>query len=388
MSFTCSKCGSKSIKKAGKIKTEKATRTGLQNFSYQAYRCMNNHFFTPGKEHASFTNSFIEYVVAIYLRSLSLNTVIQIVRLQFEKDLLSKQTILEFIETVSDKLQTLDDIDNLFHPQRSGYLAFDGVWYKYRGLNFVLLICFDPVTFDVVSYLIAERETFEAYQKLIQLTLPKLKDIKVLGLYGDGDRGLLKALKLYFPNIPIQVCVVHKEFRLGQILPFKRAYTGKALDPTFKRKVRFFKETTETILYANSKDEAEKQFARLKGFMTKEKDEKLKKAFGSLKYNFKYILTHFDYPDMERDNNIIEGFNSIIKRRLRLLKGFKRPANIDRYIKLVLLDYRFHGFVESRFVKRRNKTPLELSGVSIPKYYNFIKFLRESLNLSFETEKS
>lgn len=384
----CPVCGEERIKRSGKIQVEKMTKGGSKIFQFQAYRCFHHHFFSENTSQTKFTNSFIEYSVILYLRSFSLNTTIDFLRIQYEKDILSKQRLLEFIETVSDKLPTLDDIDNLFHPQKSGYLAFDGVWYKYRGLNFVLLICFDPVTFDVVSYLIAERETFEAYKKLIQLTLPKLKDIKVLGLYGDGDRGLLKAIRLYFPNIPIQVCVVHKEFRLGQILPFKRAYTGKALDPTFKRKVRFFKETAETILYANSKDEAEKQFTRLKEFIKKEKDEKLKKAFGSLKYNFKYILTHFDYPDMERDNNIIEGFNSIIKRRLRLLKGFKKPANIDRYIKLVLLDYRFHEFVESRFVKRRNKTPLELSGVSIPKYYNFIKFLRESLNLSFETEKS
>jgi len=279
-------------------------------------------------------------------------------------------------------------LTNLFHPKRSGYLAYDGVWYKYRGLSFVLLICFDPVTFDIVSYHISERETFESYEKLIRSILPKLEDVKTLGLYGDGDRGLIKALKLYFPNIPIQVCVVHKEFRLGQILPFKRAYVGKALDPTFKQKVKFFKETTERILYANSKSQAGKQLEILKGFMAKETDEKLKKAFRSLNYNFKYILTHFDHPEMERDNNIIEGFNSIISRKIRLLKGFKKPSNIDRYIKLVLLDYRFHEFIESRFVKRRAHTPLELTGISLPKYFNFIKLLREKLNIDFLSEKS
>lgn len=385
MSFYCPKCGRKPVKKAGKIKVEKITRTNLQSFSFQAYRCMNNHLFTANDAPTSFTNSFVEYVVAAYLRSLSLNSVIQIIRLQFEKDLLSKQTILEFIENVSDKLPTLDDIDNLFHPKRSGFLALDGVWYKYRRIDFVLLICFDPITFDIVSYHISEKETFESYEKLIQSTLPKLKDVKVSGLYGDGDRGLIKALKLYFKNVPIQVCVVHKEFRLGQLLPFKRAYTGKTLDPKFKHKVRYFKETTEGILYAGTKKEAEEQLKRLKDFMVKEKDEKLKKAFGSLNYNFKYILTHFDYPDMNRDNNIIEGFNSIISRKLRLLKGFKKPANIERYIKLVLLDYRFHELIESRFVRRRNKTPLELSGVYLPKYYNFIKLLREMLNLNFSS---
>jgi len=383
MVFYCPKCHKKAVKKAGKIRLERVTRTGLRKFIFQAYRCMNDHLFTPGSINSSFTNSFIEYVVALYLRSLSLNAVIQTVRIQFEKDLLSKQTILEFIEKVADKLPSIDDIDNLYHPKRSGFLALDGVWYKYRGINFVLLICFDPVTFDVISYLIAEQESFGSYQKLIQRASPKLKGIPVKGIYCDGDRGLIKTVKLNFPNAPIQVCVVHKEFRLGQLLPFKRAYTSKVLYPRFKKKVRFFKEKSESIIYAETKKEAEENLEQLKKFMAKEKDEKFKKAFGSLKYNFKYLLTHFDYPGMERDNNIIEGFNSIIKRRLKLLKGFKKPANIDRYIKLVLLDYRFHEFVESRFKKRRNKTPLELSGVSLPKYYNFIKYLRETLKLDF-----
>lgn len=382
----CPVCGLEEYQRRGKIKVERMTKDGMKVFNYQAYRCINNHFFSENKQQVKFTDSFIEYAVICYFRSFSLNTTIDFLRIQYEKDILSKQKLLDFIITVSDKLPSLDDIDNLFHPKRSGYLAFDGVWYKYRGLNFVLLICFDPVTFDIVSYYISEKETFESYEKLIQSTLTKLKDIKVQGLYGDGDRGLIKALKLYFPRIPIQVCVVHKEFRLGQLLPFKRAYTGKTLDPAFKHKVRFFKETTEEILYARTKKEAEEQFERLKEYTAKEKDEKLKKAFGSLNYNFKYILTHFDYPEMNRDNNIIEGFNSIISRKLRLLKGFKKPANIGRYIKLVLLDYRFHEFIESRFVRRRNKTPLELSGVILPKYYNFIKFLRESLNISFESE--
>ena len=86
---------------------------------------------------------------------------------------------------------------------------------------------------------------------------------------------------------------------------------------------------------------------------------------------------------MERDNNIIEGFNSILKRRLKLLKGFKKPGNIEKYIKLILLDYRFHEFIASENKRRNGRTPLELTGIILPEYYNFIKLLRESLKLDF-----
>src|SRR3989339_1747161 len=90
MVFYCPKCNLKSVRKSGRIRVEKATRTNLQSFYFQAYRCMNNHLFIPNNNQSSFTNSFVEYVVTLYLHSLSLNSVIQIVRVQFEKDILSK----------------------------------------------------------------------------------------------------------------------------------------------------------------------------------------------------------------------------------------------------------------------------------------------------------
>lgn len=358
-------------------------KSGLQVKTYQKYQCSNHHIFKAKNTDSFFDDSFIEYAVIVYLRSLSLNATISILRIYYEQEVLTKPTLLAFIEKVADKLPSLEEIDNLFHPLRSGHLALDGVWYKYRGLNFVLLICFDPKTLDIISYSITEKESHEAYQKLTARVLTKLNDINILGVYCDGDRGLIKAVKLNFPGAPIQTCVVHKEFRLGQLLPFKRAYAGKSLDPEFKEKVRFFKETTESIIYAKTKKEAKANFYQLQKFIVKEKDEKLKKAFGSLKYNFKYLLTHFDHPEMERDNNIIEGFNSIIKRRLKLLKGFKKPINIERYIKLIFLDYRFHELVASKMKQRRKATPLNLAGVQLPPYFNFIKFLRQTFNLSF-----
>ena len=51
----------------------------------------------------------------------------------------------------------------------------------------------------------------------------------------------------------------------------------------------------------------------------------------------------------------------------------------------ILLDYRFHEFVGSDNKRRNGKTPLELTGIILPEYYNFIKLLRESLKLDFIT---
>ena len=107
------------------------------------------------------------------------------------------------------------------------------------------------------------------------------------------------------------------------------------------------------------------------------------KSYNSLNRNFKYTLTHFDHPHMERDNNLLECFNGILKPRLSLMKSFKKQENLDRYLKLFLLDFRFRPLKESRFDDRRRQSPLQLGDVFLPDNYNFITFLRKSFNFKF-----
>ncbi|MBU0570153.1 transposase [Patescibacteria group bacterium] len=358
-------------------------KAGQRKQKLQLYRCKNGHQFRIN--HAScWDDSFIEYVVYVYLRCLSLNTAIDIVRATYEKDLLTKSLILQFIEQVADVLPTIDDIDRLYDPVRSGYLAFDGVWFKYGNDQIVLLVCFDPVTFDVVSAIWSDQETREGYERLIRLILKKLPKTRIKGLYGDGDRGLKLALKHYFPLTPFQLCIVHKNLRMQQTIPLKSAIKSRHIPKKLKREILKFADLFHNTLYADTKEQSLKELTKLLHWTDKHPREKFLKAVNQLKRNFRYTLTHFDYPDMERDNNLIECFNGCIKPRLKLMRGFKKKQNLDRYLKLFLLEFRFHTLKESRFKERRSKSPLELGGVYLPKSYNFISFLRKQLKLSFQ----
>ena len=107
------------------------------------------------------------------------------------------------------------------------------------------------------------------------------------------------------------------------------------------------------------------------------------RAYNSLRRNFKDTLTHFDYPGMMYDNNLIESFHSCIKPRMKLMKGFKKEENIDRYLKLYILAFRFKPMKESRLKDRRGKSPMQCANVTLPKMYNFISYLRKSHNLHF-----
>jgi len=379
----CPRCGSGKIKRDGVIYTSIMTKSGKKRQKNQNYRCENGHFFNFQKND-KYTNSFVEWVVFVYLNCLSLNTTIEIIRSYYEDEVLSKSTILEFLEKVADEIPRTEDIDNLFHPQRSGYLALDGVWFKFKGMDIVLLVCFDPKTFDIVDSLWSLQEDEPSYSKLLTSVIDKIGRENIKGIYGDGDKGLINSLKLHLPTTPFQICIVHKEMRMGQTVPVKMVNISKRMDENSKILIKKFQELFRAVIYADTKEESMIRLKTLKTFTDYHPTDKFKKAFRSLLHNFKYTLTHFDHPEMDRDNNLLECFNGILKPRLRLMKGFKKYQNLSRYLKLFILDYRFHHLKESRFKDRRNLSPLECAQVNLPPIYNFLSFLRKSLKLNFD----
>lgn len=366
------------------------TATGKVKRNIQTYICGNRHFFKVTGV-PRWDDSFVEIVVYTYLRCLSLNTTIDIIRMFYREDILTKGLILDFIETVADVLPTLDDIDRLYDPVRSGYLAVDGVWFSYGKEEIVLLVCFDPETFDIIAAVWGEDETEQTYEELLTQAVNKIGAVQVKGIYADGDRGFLKALKRLLPTVPFQLCVFHKELRMGQVIPVKSVNISKQMTDTQKHDIKVFQLLFRNVIYAETKDKSIQARDRLKRYVesdTHHYEERFLKAYRSLVHNFKYTLTHFDHPHMRRDNNLLECFNGIIKPRLDLMRGFKKKENLDRYLKLFLLEYRFRPLKESRFKDRNGNSPLQITNANLPKFYNFLSFLRTELHLSYQSKIS
>lgn len=316
------------------------------------------------------TPKMLNWIGFVYLRSLSLYNTVEIIRSYFEKDYLSKDLILKHLEDLADLLPSVTELTAKLNPVRSGYYAFDGMWFKYAGEEMVLIICFDVVTLDLVNYLIATDENYNSYSELFDSITKSEPDIlpNAKGFYLDGELGLLKLIRERYPNVPLQLCVFHKYTRSNQIIPFVRA---KGINKIIKHKI-------EKVLFASSKDDATQALDDLKRYAREHhENERLKKIVGVLKRNFHLLLTHFDNPEMSPYNNVLEGFNHIIKRRIRLMKGFKKELNIERWFKLMLLDYRFHQIHSSKFPGRNGSSPLELAEVDLPKYHNWITLVRK-----------
>lgn len=367
---SCPHCGLATIKYGNRDykvftlfdwKIRKLARYRCLNCRYQF--CMNN------KVIGMFDIKVIEQVAFMYLRSVSFQGIVAIMQSWFEKRIFTKKVLIRHIEYLVDTLPSSEAITTWLKPKCSGYYALDGTWMKYRGKDFVLLILFDVKTLDVVGWQVATKETYEAYKKLLKSNYQGIKD-GVKGFFCDGDPGLLQALKEYFPGIPIQLCVFHKYARAGQIMPFIR------IKNEFDREI---KQKVEAVLFAQSKQAATDSLKELKRLArVHSQHEKLKQIVGVLKHNFDLLLTHFDNPEMSPYNNVLEGFNSIVKRKTDLMKGFKKPININRWIKLIMLDWRFHKITSSKFKKRNGKSPLLLADCRLPIIYNWLSFVRKN----------
>ena len=341
---------------------------------YQLYLCKKCHYrFHNAELIGMYTIKMIEYVTYMYLRSLSFNQVIAILGAYYEKDVFTKAMLIDHIEQLTDQIPDNQAISRWLKPKHSGYYALDGTWLKYRGRDIVLLILFDVNTLDVVNYDVAQDETEEAYSKLIKTVKAEIVD-GIKGLFCDGDPGLIKSLKNHFPKTPIQLCVFHKYQRVHQLVPFIRP--KNKLDKEIKERIG-------QILFAESKKIAITKLHELDQFAKEHQGcKKLQKALGVIKRNFAMLLTHFDHLEMSPYNNVLEGFNHIIKRRTRLMKGFKKPINIKRWLKLIILDWRFHPLRESVFSSRRKQSPLQLAGVELPKIYNWLTFVRKNYHIT------
>lgn len=382
--IACPFCSSDKVSKNGFSRRDVMTKSGKQTYRVQKYRCMNNHIFRKNAQ-TSFSDSFIEHVVYVYLRCLSLNTTVDIIQETYEMDILSKQQVLAFLEEVADSLPTLEDVDSLLTPVRSGFVALDGTWFSFNDEQVVLLVAFDPVSFDIIAAAFEPDETEDGYTRLLTMVINKLGSHSLKGIYGDGDNGLLASLKKLIPFVPFQLCIVHKELRMGQLVPVKSIHHSKHFTDQQKHEIKEFQFLFREVIYAKTKEESVQALERLGKYVKQNPQERFLKAYRSLNRNFSLTLTHFVHPEMQRDNNLLECFNGIIKPRLKLMKSFKKKENLDRYLKLFLLEYRFRPLKESAFKDRRGQSPLQLSNVYLPKYYNFITYLRTHFSLSFQS---
>ena len=282
---------------------------------------------------------------------------------------ISKDKILNILLSVSLQLPDIFLLNKKLDIRWSGKFAFDGTFFKISGKLFVLLLCSDFESLDVINYMIAPLENYHYWKKFLEKINYELSKNGIAKFYvTDGKKGLHQALFELYPNVPTQLCTTHKQRRINQIIPqiygdgYDKLFSHlahQAIKAPIKEIYQFYLDILVDFNYS-------------KEFLTypDSRKQKLKKIIGALR--FQKLKLHTRYYSQEKitdpTTNHLEGINSFLKERIGLMRGFKKLDNTELLIKLLIYYYRFHEFTSSSFKERNGKCPIELNSINNQKY--------------------
>jgi len=266
------------------------------------------------------------------------------------------------------KLPQITDLNIAIGIEWSGRFVLDGVFGRIAGKSFVVLICSDLVSLDIVYYSIHDYENYASWKNFCQQLKIVLSqcDYNPQFFISDGKKGLHQALQEDFATTPRQLCVAHKLRRIYQIIPHIR---GNAIDKMIARfavNAILAPDEKEYRFYQRTLEQFKKPF--FFDNFSEPHQNKLKKTIGALRYQQRQLFTRYRQPDLvgeDRTTNSHEGsINGFLKERMKLARGFKSPNNLDHLIKLLIYYYRFHPFVASKYSERNGQRPIELNIVN------------------------
>ena len=289
----------------------------------------------------------------------------------------------------------------------------------------VLIWGSDYGTHDIPHFEFAESENGTDFNNFFY----NLKSINypLKSLTIDDRREVFTAVRRYYPNSVIQLCVRHYLAKINRILAINNIkmkirakekliekvfisnseseYIPTSRSSSIKQATKLINEILamefkyellldiqdiiESILNAEDYQVAlyrieslEKYFwpkrLEMKKYFPKEHVSKIKKVITDFKEHQEYLLNYFKYPQLNipRTTNLIEGFNSQLELRLNSIRGFETEMTAKNYINVWIIRRRFTKFSCCRkdFKSFNGKTPLECAGVDISNILNWINW--------------
>jgi transposase-like protein len=259
---------------------------------------------------------------------------------------------------LSDELNLLPDNNTVTEyycdPNKySGILIVDGKFIKIRGYKHKIpfIYTLDYLTHDIPIIQLSSAENESSFLKIFE----HLKDCDYpLKIVVCDDRSTLQtALKQYFPNVPVQLCLNHYVENIRLRLHIRTDLKHRA----------FFYNLIEKIFenYINE----EQLFKNLDDLTTKWQDQELEysRIITDIYLRRKELFAYVKVLNCPNNTNLIELYNSHLNGRLKTIKGFKSFATAQRWLNAYTIRRRTKQLTdcEKRFKHLNGKTTLQLT---------------------------
>ena len=160
---------------------------------------------------------------------------------------LGHMQVFRIVEKLGRGCKDAVEVANEFHPRWSGILGLDGKTVRVRGGKRIFASAVDLGTQDSVDSALVFIEDHPSLCPFLSEVRDGIRYAAKM-IVIDDDRAWKAAVTTVFPDVPIQLCVVHFERVVDKILP-KRKRTSEQEE---------FKEMVRRVLYAPSEEAAER----------------------------------------------------------------------------------------------------------------------------------
>lgn len=246
-----------------------------------------------------------------------------------------------------------------FGPTWCGYLLVDSDSICVGSRKESLLLCADAYSQDIPHAALVEHEGAPEWSEFFE-TLKENIRYPLKALVADGDPAIEAARLKVFPEIPLQLCVLHYERGLKGFL--KHRFTQR---PGYWRETERFLDAVHRLLYAPDLATAVRYRHAIEhdpGFRRAGLDEPI----ANLTERFPQLVTHHSLQGLPRTTNIMEGIISRLDSKITASKSYKQHDTAWATLKLLVMRYRFKPFevCRKRNKHKNGKSPLQLAGVN------------------------
>jgi transposase-like protein len=272
---------------------------------------------------------------------------------------ISAATVYRLVKAAASNSKSPLEVSMELKPTWGSFLQLDATQIRINGLSLWLLIAIDTETLDIVDGRLLPDEKdprrIGAFLREVRDSIGYQPRMIVI----DDNPSLKRAVREIYPFVPLQLCVLHKQWTIDRLLP----------DSKISDSQRELKARIQQFLFADTLDAALGVYRIIFDNAGRWPDPQGQAAIRSIKLDLRYLTNHFNVDKRlqsskrlsPRTNSVVEGIFSRLKMKINQVRGFKSAENLPATINLLLMHYRataLEGAKDKRSPLERAQTPV------------------------------